>query len=213
MENSNSMGRLTRVQQINKRRAQVRDILYIGFSTLILIGLCKTVLTPFISDTHHTVDAQTLPEVPTVTFPTETISTPTPTAIPFHIQDKRVAALVRYLRYKGSPLADYAGFIVQESDNYGLDWTLIVAIAGKESGFGIYIPSGSYNAWGLGGANNMMYFSSWEDAIAYEAQLLSNNYRAAEYAGIQYNYCPSSECDPNWTNDVTHFSEEMVASK
>lgn len=125
----------------------------------------------------------------------------------------RATKLKKYLELKKSPLAAYSDTIIKESDEHAIDWTLLVSIAGKESGFCQHIPSGSYNCWGIGGAGNMRYFNNYDHAIQYVAALLGTNYRHNIARGIQTKYCPDIECDGNWSSDVVNFSKEMIATQ
>lgn len=128
--------------------------------------------------------------------------------------DKRVQKLYDYLVFKNSPLAPHAEYIVGVSDENAIDYTLIAAIAGKESSFGKAIKPNSYNAWGIMawdkyGVRSIRIFDNWNEAIKFEAELLGNHYRANSYAGIQDKYCPDFECSETWTINVTAFSEEI----
>ena len=88
--------------------------------------------------------------------------------------DNRADKLAGYLRVHGSPLADYADTFVSAADNFGLDWKLIPAISGVESGFGRVYVVGTYNAWGWGGG--YIGFGSWTNAINTIAKGLRENY-------------------------------------
>lgn len=88
--------------------------------------------------------------------------------------DNRIEKLGDYLRTKGSPLADYADTFVSAADKFGLDWKLLPAISGVESGFGRVYVVGTYNAWGWGGG--YIGFGSWTNAINTIAQDLRENY-------------------------------------
>src|SRR5579872_3070019 len=65
-------------------------------------------------------------------------------------QDNRAEILHTYLAQYNSPLADHANNIIKEADANNLDWRMVAAISGVESGFGEAIPAYSYNAWGFG---------------------------------------------------------------
>lgn len=124
--------------------------------------------------------------------------------------DERVQKLYNKLSYYNSPLAGYAQYIVAVSDEYAIDYTLIAAIAGKESSFGKHLAN-DYNAWGITGGKETRFraFVSWEEGIRFEAQLLSEQYRKDMVAGIQTRYCPSFQCSDSWVDDVTAFSGEI----
>ncbi|KUK83461.1 MAG: hypothetical protein XD98_0340 [Microgenomates bacterium 39_6] len=88
--------------------------------------------------------------------------------------DLRLAKLEDFLVAKASPLADYAVDFIFFADQFNIDWRLLPAIAGIESGFGKVIPAGSYNAYGWG--NGKIYFSSWPESIEVVSRALSKKY-------------------------------------
>ena len=137
---------------------------------------------------------------------------PAPTQTPSSecAEEKRVCLLTKFLTSKNSPLTAYAKLFVQLADEKGLDWTLMPAISGIESSFGKQTIEGSHNPFGLGG-DNFMHFESWEDAIRFEAALLSKHYRWNIARGIQMKYCPDSDnCNREWPTVVSNFSEEIL---
>ncbi len=125
--------------------------------------------------------------------------------------DARAANLQRYLRRLNSPLYDHAELIVQVSDEYNLDYRLLVAIAGQESTFGRYIPENSYNAWGWGiYGDQVLRFDSWEEGIRTVAAGLKKNYvdRGLITPGdIMKVYTPSS--NGSWANAIRHFFQRI----
>lgn len=131
--------------------------------------------------------------------------------------DERIAIVSEYLRSKGSPMAGSAPAFVSMADKYNLDWRLLVAIAGKESTFGLYIPPGSYNAWGWGiptGAQRGIGFDSWEDGIETVARGLRKGYFNKGYdtlMEIESMYTPPSaaQADHPWVAGVSHFMYEL----
>lgn len=124
--------------------------------------------------------------------------------------DPRAEKVYKFLKGYNSPLAPYAELIVSEADRNGIPYTLVPAIAGKESSFGKHLAN-SYNAWGITGGKETRFraFDSWADAIKNVSQLLGDHYLSDMVAGIQTRYCPSFECSTTWTNDVTGFAEAM----
>ncbi len=124
-------------------------------------------------------------------------------------EDKRVEILKQFLTEKQSPLASCSAYFVQTADTYGLDWTLMPAITGMESNFAKMMPKGSNNPFGLGGTH-LMIFSSITDAIHYEGKLLSQSYKLAANRAIGNIYCPKYECNPNWAEIVTSYSDAIV---
>jgi hypothetical protein len=91
--------------------------------------------------------------------------------------DNRVQILQAYLTERNSPLAANASDFVAYADEYSLDWKLVAAIAGVESGYGLQIPYQSYNAWGWGVyGDNVIRFTSWEEGIYTISEGLRNKY-------------------------------------
>lgn len=76
--------------------------------------------------------------------------------------DDRAERLRKYLESKRSPMASSAEALVEIADKYDLDWTLLPAIAGLESQYGLYVPVNSYNPYGWN--NGRMNFVSWAAA-------------------------------------------------
>lgn len=131
--------------------------------------------------------------------------------------DARVQILTKYLKAQKSPLANHAGTFVTVADKYSLDWRLLPAIAGKESGFGRVIPSGSHNAWGWGiptGAKSGHAFSTWDAAIETVGRGLREKYYNRGYdtlMEIESLYTPPSAARPDhpWKNGVAGFMAEI----
>ncbi len=98
-------------------------------------------------------------------------------------QDPHVAILKAYLESQDSPMAANAKDFVDASKAYNLDWKLVAAISGLESGFGKHTPGNelffneSYNAWGWGVyGDNALGFKSWKDGIYTVSRGLRENY-------------------------------------
>jgi len=129
--------------------------------------------------------------------------------------DPRSLALEAYLDYQGSPLKDYTDEIISLSDQYGLDWKLIPAIAAAESRFGENVPHGkngtptSYNAWGWGVyGGNSVYFPSWSDGIktvafGLKTQFIDNGMTNPYLMNAHYS------SDPNWADNVTYYLTDL----
>ena len=119
------------------------------------------------------------------------------------VNDPRVRLLKARLQYYGSPLATYAQDFINASDEYGLDWRLVPAIAGVESTFGKNIPSNSYNAYGW--ANGYFSFKSWTDSIEVVSSSLRLKYidkGAVSINQIARRYAPPST---HWAWKVKYF--------
>lgn len=200
-----------RFRSRNKKRFSFKDVSYIILSGLIVASYfnslthIKYINTPV----KQTVEKpSSLLQFAINPIPHVYAQVVTPSVTPTH--DMRVNKLKAFFIEKGSPLANYAQRFVDDADTYGLDYTLMPAISCKESSCGLALPAGSNNPFGLGGSN-FMWFSSWEQSIDYEADLLSNNYRSNMVYAIGSKYCPSSDnCAPNWADVVTSTQYEII---
>lgn len=183
---------------------KLRDWLYIVFFTIVLTSLIHRI--------EKRIEPAVVSQVKVITAATK----PAPVkAIVKYVEkeDPRVKKVSAFLSSRNSPLAPFAKALVQASDDYGLDYTLMIAISGKESGYGVH--GANFNAWGImawdsEGKRHLRRFSSWEEGIEYEARLLSETYRPHMIQGIQTIYCPSYECSITWVKDVVTFSNELL---
>lgn len=126
--------------------------------------------------------------------------------------DARAEVIRQFLEKFNSPLELHAGYIVQASDNYGLDWRLTTAIAMKESGLGKFMPSDDCNnAWGYGiHSKGVMCFDSWEEGIETVSRGLKENYIDLGYTTIEEimaKYTPLSS--GTWASGVTEYMNQM----
>lgn len=123
------------------------------------------------------------------------------------LRDERIDRLRTYLSLHNSPLVDESAHFISEADRLGLDWKLVVAIAGTESTFGKRVPKGSYNAWGWGiptGAQSGLAFDSWKEGITRVSEGLKNRYivrgaTTVEQIGRIY------AASPRWAGNVRFF--------
>lgn len=122
-------------------------------------------------------------------------------------KDLRVQALQNVFDRYNSPLSEYASSYVQTADVYGIDWKLLPAIAGLESGFGRAMIHGSHNAYGWG--SGRIYFDSWEDGIDTILASLRTRYvdrGATTVSEIGSIYAES----PTWAVRVERFMNEIA---
>lgn len=121
--------------------------------------------------------------------------------------DGRTANLRNFFRKHNSPLYDSADFIVQTSDKYGFDYRLLPAIAMQESNLCRYIPADSHNCWGYGiYGNNVIKFSTYEEAIEVVARGIKTNYIDKGYTtpeSIMSKYTPNS--NGSWAYSINYF--------
>jgi len=125
-------------------------------------------------------------------------------------QDNRAKILKKFLDKYNSPLAQYSNVFVKKADDYNLDWRLVASISGVESTFGKHIPYNSYNGWGWGVyGDNVIYFSSWEDAIDTVSKGLRENYLNKWKATDIYEIGRIYAASPRWAGNVTYFMEKI----
>lgn len=124
--------------------------------------------------------------------------------------DDRSTRLRKFLRSQGSPMQNSADELVKIADKHGLDWKMLPAIAGVESTFGQFIPSGSFNAYGW--HNGRYYFSSWTDASSQVA--VGINEKWGHLGRINpWKIGPSYAENPAWASRVVHYMNIIGASK
>ncbi len=127
------------------------------------------------------------------------------------VADSRPLIIKKYLTSFDSPLLPYADLIFKTSQDYGLDYRLLLAIAQQESNLCKKIPEDSYNCWGWGiHSRGTLRFSSYEEAILAVAKGLKEDYldkglKTPEE--IMTKYTPLS--DGSWAFGVRQFMEEM----
>lgn len=139
--------------------------------------------------------------------------------------DPRVLAIFIFLKKYNSPMATMSvaeAFVKNaDSNNFGQQWPILVAISGVESGFGRFIPRygniSSYNAWGWAGGSKYgrwSYFDSWEHAIEVVSKGLAKGYSGTGYKPefmVRF-YCPDCYEDnkgSKWVNGVNGYINEI----
>ncbi|PIP56318.1 hypothetical protein COX05_03670 [candidate division WWE3 bacterium CG22_combo_CG10-13_8_21_14_all_39_12] len=133
-----------------------------------------------------------------------------------HIEsnDLRVVKVQAFLDSYRSPMPAQA--FIDAADQYNLPWTLLPAIACKESGCGRAIPRDSFNAFGWAvytGQNSGANFDSWEHAISTVARGLRKNYfdkGLDTVIKIESRYTPpSARSDHSWQKDIDFFMDKI----
>lgn len=132
--------------------------------------------------------------------------------------DARSLLLESFLRQHDSPMTAYADYIVQKSDEKGIDFRLVVAISMCESNAGKRMPRrDSYNAWGiavytgqLSGAN----FRDWPHAIDWVTTYIKEKYYdkgLIDLKDIGAKWAPPSvNTGYSWTNCVEEFQSSIL---
>jgi hypothetical protein len=119
-----------------------------------------------------------------------------------------------FLVLHGSPMAGTGNAFVAAGQAYGVDPAFLVAIAGAETSFGLFLYAENgdqctYNAfnWFYGPTWPQSDFASWDEAIARVAAGLGGDlyYRAGLYSmyTIAPRYCPDGT--GNWISNVSSF--------
>lgn len=131
--------------------------------------------------------------------------------------DARALLLSSYLKAHQSPLADFATYIVNRAQQYGLDYRLVPAIAMCESGGGVRIPTkDSFNAWGISvytGQPTGAKFINWMYAIDWVSNYIKEKYYdkgLLELSDIGAKWAPPSvENGNSWANCVSFFMNQI----
>lgn len=117
-----------------------------------------------------------------------------------------------YLAKYNSPLAEYSNLIFESSQENGLDYRLIVAIAQQESNLCKKSPPNCFNCWGVGiHSKGTMCFDSYPEAIKWFARYLRREYYDKGLSSpeeMMKKYCPHS--NGSWAFGVTQFMDEMT---
>jgi len=125
--------------------------------------------------------------------------------------DARPILIKNYLKKYHSPLSPYAGLIFRVSQDYGLDYRLITAIAQQESNLCKKAPPNCFNCWGVGiHSRGTMCFDSYPKAIEWVAKYLREEYYdkgRTTPEEIMKKFCPLS--DGSWAFGVRQFMEEL----
>jgi len=129
-------------------------------------------------------------------------------------QEARPIILRDFLRSYHSPLAPHSDLILSVSEEFGLDWRLLTAIAGAESTFGRNVPDSCFNAWGWGiHSRGTLCFSSWPEGIWAVGRGLRDKFLddgLTTIEEIMARYAPISlENGGSWGRAVTYFMEEL----
>jgi len=121
--------------------------------------------------------------------------------------DIRIIALEKFLTDRKSPLTSFTRVIVAQADLWGIDYTIVPAIAMQESNGCNRIPYNSNNCWGYGiYGNNITYFNSYEEAIAQVSKIIKEAYIKKGLTNItllEDRWAPSS--NGLWSSSVNYF--------
>lgn len=173
-------------------------------AAILLFSTLSTSTTPHVSTSSQVLSAIYEPFTP----PTSSISQA------IIATDARQAVLHKYLsRYK-SPLTPLAHYLVSVSDQYSLDYRLLVAIAQQESNLCKKIIPSSHNCWGYGiYGDKVTKFDSYEQGIETVARGLKKNYIDKGLTSpekIMAKYTPPSlDIGGAWAKGINQFLDEI----
>ena len=182
---------------IKSKRARARALPWIR-KTLTLVVIALSILAGLPNFKYDAVLAEPVPTLEVAAVQAE---------ISAEEADARVLKLSAYLESKNSVLSPYAVDFVRAADKYGLDWRLLVAISGVESGFAKIYVRGTYNSWGWGGG--YINLGSWENAIEVISKALNENYATKWKAKTVEEIGPIWAEDPNWSKKVNLYLNQI----
>lgn len=133
---------------------------------------------------------------------------PTLTEVSYKQLDEHAKILSDYLASYHSPLQYHAQDFIDAANEYGLDWKLVVSIAGVESTFGKQIPGG-FNGWGWGVyGSQAIYFSSWREGIFTVSKGLKEDYISRGLTD-PYSMNRRYAASPAWGRKVAYFMNDL----
>lgn len=126
--------------------------------------------------------------------------------------DFRVIRMHSVLVNYHSPMAGYEQKLIDTADQYHLDWTLLAAIAGTESSFGIHMPENCVNpyGWGIYG-DNRLCFESYDAAIVGVAAGLAASYNLSSLTTIARTYNTVSTA--SWIAHTRYFMNRIKTAE
>lgn len=130
-----------------------------------------------------------------------------------YVIDPRITTLQTFFEKKQSPLVDSAATFIEVADYYGLDWKLLPAIAGVESGFEKAGNTSDFNPFGYMCNDHPCRFSSFDQAIRRVARTLGTGiaYKGYRETGSLYILAEVyNHCSPeDWSKKIIYFEEQI----
>ena len=121
-----------------------------------------------------------------------------------------------FLTKYNSPLKDYADVLVDEAYIYGLDYRLVVSVAGVESTFCKFpAPGTEYNCWGYksySSPNGWWRFSNYREGIEKITQTIANDriYSSFQQSGSIYDLAKTYTENPeSWIKSLNYFLNQI----
>ena len=126
--------------------------------------------------------------------------------------DPRATQMRVVLTKYNSPMVGLEDVMIKTAEKYGLDWTLMAAIAGTESSFAKRMPAGCNNpyGWGIYG-NNKICFESLEDSIEGVASGLAKKYNISTLESIARTYNKVSTS--GWISHTRFFMNKIKTAE
>ncbi len=126
--------------------------------------------------------------------------------------DMRPLAMRVVLEKYNSPMVGFESELIQIAEKYGLDWTLMAAIAGTESSFGKRMPANCINpyGWGIYG-DNKLCFKSFPEAAEAVAKGLSTRYNTSSLESIGRTYNKVST--EGWISHTKFFMNKIKTAQ
>lgn len=124
------------------------------------------------------------------------------------VEDLRALQLRSYLEKIGSPMVGHELKLIETAEKYGLDWTLLAAIAGTESTFGKRMPYQCINpyGWGIYG-DNKICFADFDDAIERVGEGIGTKYNTGSLETIARKY--NTVTTDSWISHTRFFMNKI----
>lgn len=122
--------------------------------------------------------------------------------------DLRSAQMRVVLEKYNSPMVGLEDVLITTAEKYGLEWTLLAAIAGTESSFAKRMPVNCVNpyGWGIYG-DNKLCFESLKASIEGVAAGLAAKYNISSLESIARTY--NSVSTESWTQHTRFFMNKI----
>ena len=126
--------------------------------------------------------------------------------------DTRVAQMRVVLTKYNSPMIGLEDVLIKTAEKYGLDWTLMAAIAGTESSFAKRMPYQCNNpyGWGIYG-DNKLCFESLGASIEGVASGLAKKYNISSIESIARTY--NTVSTDGWISHTKFFMNKIKTAE
>lgn len=129
------------------------------------------------------------------------------------VVDTRITRLNAYFTARKSPLASEAAYFIKRADFYKLDWRLLPAIAGVESGFETAGNLHDKNPFGYMCGSSPCVFKSYREGIDMVAKTISRGSAYSQYQrsgaiiDLAEVYCQVR--NEEWTQKILYFMNKL----